>query len=140
MHADDEQLATELYDIRKLFRGDWYTTVLAMLRHGPRRPAELDAATDHWAFYDRWTQTTRRIGHAQIAEALHALTAMGLVERRELAGGFQRYVEYSLTLEGEECLPAFDHLRHWLRRHPTVLNRAVRHYHHTHGHRREFPA
>lgn len=139
MRADDDH-STEYYDLRKLFRGDWYTSVLAMLRHGPRRPAELDKAANSQAVYDRWSQATRRIGHAQIAEALHALTAMGLIQRRELAGGFHRSVEYSLTPAGEECLAAMDHLRHWLRRHPSVLDRAVDHYRQTHGHRRQAPA
>jgi len=132
MHADDDQFTTELYDVLKLFRGDWYLTVLTLLRHGPRRPAELDKATCHWGFHDRWAQTKRRISHSQIADALSALTATGLIQRRELAGGFHRSVTYSLTPAGEECLAALDDLRHWLRRHPNVLDNAINHYHQTH--------
>ncbi len=139
MRADDEQIS-DLYNVLKLFRGDWYAPVLSMLRHGPRRPAELDKAADSWDFYDRWAQAPRRISHAQIADALSVLTAAGLIQRRELAAGFHRSVEYSLTERGEECLAALDHLRHWLRRHPTVLDRAIHHYHQTHGHRRQTSA
>jgi len=129
MRADDNQFITEVYDVRKLFRGDWYTIMLDLLSHGPRRPAELHRAAGTWALRDRWAQTTRRAGHAQIVETLNALVATGLVQRRELTGGFHRAVQYSLTVEGEECLAALDHLRHWLRRHPSVLKRAVHHYH-----------
>lgn len=135
MRADDDiEHTTELYDALKLLRSHTYTTVLTMLRHGPRRPSELNQATSTWALRDRWAQTTRPIRHSQIVDALNALTAAGLVRRRELAAGFQRSVEYSLTPAGEECLSALNQLRHWLRRNPTIRDNAITHYHQTRGH------
>jgi len=134
MRADDDIEHTECYDALKLLRSHTYITVLTMLRHGPRRPSEMDQATRTWVLGDRWAQTTRRIRHSQIVDALHALTAIGLVERRELTTGFRRSVEYSLTLAGEECLAALDQLRHWVRRNPTILDNAITHYHQTRGH------
>lgn len=132
MREDD--LHTDYYDLGRVFNGDWQTTVLAWLRDGPRRPKDLDAMADRWIIQDRWRQTARRLGHAQIHDALTALTAIDLVEKTQgQTHGLERHIEYRLTPAGEEYLVELDRLRQWLKRFPFVLDNALRVYHERHG-------
>lgn len=125
-----EDLHTDFYDLRRVFRGDWQTTVLGWLREGARRPRDLEEMADDWQFYDRWRQTRRGLARSHVRDALAALADIGLVERqRDQGRGFEHHVVYQLTPAGEAFLVELDHLRAWLRQYPDVLDNAVRHYH-----------
>lgn len=126
----DEMLHTDFYDLRRVFRGDWQTTVLGWLRDGARRPRDLEAMAENWRFYDRWRQTQRGLALSHVRHALVGLAELGLVERqRDRGHGFEHHVVYQLTPAGEAFLVELDRLRAWLRRHPGVLDDAVRIYH-----------
>lgn len=130
----EEQLHTDFYDLGRIFNMDWMTTVLVWLRDGPQRPRDLEEFADDWEFYDRWKQAWRALTRYHIRNALAALVDVGLVEKqRSQSGRFEHQVEYSLTAAGEALLVELEHLRVWLRQHPSVLDDAVHLYHQKHA-------
>lgn len=125
---DDELHTTAFYDLHRIFNQAWLTTALAWLRDSPRRPRDLDEIVDGWRFLDRWRDTSRGLTHARVHEALTTLAHLGLVEKHEFGSGFEREAEYRLTEAGKAYLVELDRQREWLRRHPAVLDNAVRHF------------
>lgn len=126
---DEEMHTTDYYDLRRIFNGTWWATVLAWLRDGPRRPRDLEAVVDGWRFYDRWRETSRGLTHPRVHEALTALTRLGLVDKQEDGTGFGHPVEYGLTEAGKAYLIEMDRQREWLQRYPFVLDQAVAFFH-----------
>lgn len=125
----DDVLHADFYDLRRIFNGDWLTTVLGCLREGARRPRDLEKLADGWQFYDRWKQTHRGLTAFHIRHALATLADLGLVEKRRGPGDeFEHHVSYQLTSAGEDLLVELDSLRLWLARYPRVLDSAVRIY------------
>lgn len=131
---DGEERHTDFYDLRRIFNGDWVTTVLAWLRDGARRPRDLEAIADGWHFYDRWRQARRELTRYQIRDALATLTDIGLVEKqRGKTDRFEHQVVYQLTAAGEAYLVELDRQRKWLKGHSGVLDNAVRVYRERHA-------
>lgn len=130
---NEELHTTDYYDLRRALNGTWWTTVLAWLRHGPRRPRDLEAIVDRWRFYDRWRKTARGLTHQRVHEALTALTSLGLVEKCEDGPGFAHAVEYALTEAGKAYLAELDRQRAWMRQYPFIIDNAVEFFHDPHG-------
>lgn len=61
------------------------------------------------------------------------------IRNREFGSGFEREAEYRLTETSKAYLVEVDRQREWLRRHPTVLHNAVRHFRARHGVLRQEP-
>lgn len=119
-----EELTTDLYHLNRIRRHDWDTTIMALLRYGPRRPGDVVAAAVGWQFYDPWEGRTRELAESRVRESLSTLVKLGLAEKDSTARS-GRDIEYKLTPAGEEYIAVMEQEREWLARHPDVLDNAV---------------
>lgn len=119
-----DELTTDLYHLNRIRRHDWDTTILALLRHGPRRPGDVVAAAMGWQFYDPWEGRIRKLAESRIRESLSTLVKLGLAEKgtNALSG---RSLQYRLTPAGADYIAVMEYEREWLVRHPNVLDNAV---------------
>lgn len=119
-----DELTTDLYHLNRIRRHDWDTTIMALLRHGPRRPGDVVAAAVGWRFYDPWEGRIRKLAESRIREALSTLVKLGLAEK-DLTTRSGRDLQYKLTPAGAEYIAVMEREREWLARYPNVLDNAV---------------
>lgn len=124
MNPEDEALIRRMNDLKQVFRGDWVSTIMIMLRRGGKQYGQLRDEVQSWSFDDPWSGKRRSLSNGELARTLGRMVEDGLLVRTEMSSQWQPAVFYELSEEARQTLAAIVPLLSWAGENPEFFVQA----------------
>lgn len=110
-----------LDEVQRLFHGRWTTTILVVLRDGPKHYTEIRDAIRALPATEGQCAEHHVLHDSVLARNLKVLVSHQLIYREETPGAFPPSVRYVLNPAAGEALVAWQHVVDWAREHGDLM-------------------